>query len=230
MNNALIERLNLAIRESGKSARAISIAAGMSSEAIRGIFRHPDASVTISTIEKLAAALSVDPEWLAFGKGSADIASTALAAGKPRLTVLKIIGEVAAGLWMDPEGDRFDPLPYSVPSDPRFPDTEQYLLRVRGNSINRKAAAGSLVRCLGVYSAPREPRAGDWVIVERTSPDGAIETTVKRLETAADGSAELWPDSDDPRFQSPIRIGGQEGGEVKVVAFVIDFINPATRL
>lgn len=146
----------------------------------------------------------------------------------PALSQLEVVGEVAAGVWAEPEADSFERYHVSVPLDPRFPETEQYLLKVRGSSINRRAASGSLVRCLKIHAAPRPPQNDDWVIALRMR-HGSAETTVKRLETAGDGRQILWPDSTDPVFQEPIQVGEHDGDEVQIVAFVLDFINPATR-
>ena len=79
-----------------------------------------------------------------------------------------------------------------------------------------------------VYAAPREPHDGDWVIVQRTK-NGFTESTVKRLRIE-NGEHVLYPDSTDPDHQKPIRVGHSDGDEVEIVAFVLDFINPATRL
>lgn len=49
--------------------RAASLASGMSADAIRDIFRRPENSPTLTTIEKLAVGLKTNPRWLAFGEG-----------------------------------------------------------------------------------------------------------------------------------------------------------------
>ena len=146
----------------------------------------------------------------------------------PTLSQLEVVGEVAAGVWQEPEADSFESYYVDVPFDPRFPEQDQYLLKVRGSSINRRAASGSLVRCLKVHAAPRRPSDGDWVIALRMR-HGSAETTVKRLEVKPDKRQMLWPDSTDPTFQEPIEVGQHDGDEVFITAFVLDFINPATR-
>lgn len=146
----------------------------------------------------------------------------------PTLSNLEVVGEVAAGVWHEPEADTFERYHVDVPFDPRFPEQDQYLLKVRGTSINRRAASGSLVRCLKVHAAPRRPNDGDWVIALRMR-HGSAETTVKRLEIRPDKKQMLWPDSTDPAFQEPIEVGQHDGDEVLISAFVLDFINPATR-
>jgi hypothetical protein len=225
MDSDLIKRLKKAVEESGRSPRAVSLEAGMSADAARGILRNKGNSPTVDTVSNLARALRVAPEWLAFGVGDGANSATK----KNNFISLNIIGEVAAGLWMDCSEYSFDPERYDVPADPRFSADQQFLLRIRGNSINRRAPEGSLIRCVTMFAAPREARDGDWVVVRRQRADGTIETTVKRY-CVRDGVVELWPDSDDARYQTALRLDAHECDEISIVAFVLDFITPATRL
>lgn len=142
---------------------------------------------------------------------------------------IKIIGEVAAGVWREANADAFEPMPVSIAHDGRFPIEALYALRVRGTSINRQAPDGSLILCLDAFHAPRPPRDGDWIVARRTR-NGFAETTVKRFRVREDGSAFLEPDSTDPNHQAPIAVGDHDGDDVQVVAFVLDFIRKATEL
>ena len=223
MTETVADRLKALIEQRGMTPRAVSLAASMSQDAVRGILRHPDSSPAIETVQKLARALDCSPEWLAFG-------THIYPYSEPPLAELQIVGEVAAGLWTDLSEFSFSPIFYPVQMDPRFPSKAQYLLRVRGNSINRKAPDGSLIRCVSIFAAQRPPQDQDWVVVRRKRSDGNIETTVKRLRVDRANRQALWPDSDDPAFQNPIFLDGAEDDEIEIIAFVIDFINPATRL
>ena len=138
-----------------------------------------------------------------------------------------IVGDVAAGIWSEP-GVHFEPIASTVVVDDRWPDTAVYLLRVRGSSINRHAKDGDLVLCLALHAAPRDYQHGDWVVAERTDADGRRETTVKRVQGNRHTGVVLAPDSDDPAFQTPIKLGKTDGETVEVKAFVLEFIKPAT--
>lgn len=138
-----------------------------------------------------------------------------------------IIGDVAAGVWAEADV-HFEPIPTTVAIDTRWPASAVYLLRVRGTSINRQAKEGDLVLCLDTFAAPRDFQNGDWVVAERTDADGRRETTVKRVQGNKYSGFVLSPDSDDPAFQTPIRIGQHDGETVEIKAFVLEFIKPAT--
>jgi SOS-response transcriptional repressor LexA len=138
-----------------------------------------------------------------------------------------IVGDVAAGVWSEP-GVHFEPIPSTVVVDARWPEHSVYLLRVRGSSINRHAKDGDLVLCLALHAAPRDYQHGDWVVAERTDADGRRETTVKKVQGNRHTGVVLAPDSDDPAFQTPIKLGKTDGETVEVKAFVLEFIKPAT--
>lgn len=138
-----------------------------------------------------------------------------------------IVGDVAAGVWSEPDV-HFEPIATTVAVDARWPEHAVYLLRVRGTSINRQARDGDLVMCLDLHAAPRDFQHGDWVVAERTDADGRRETTVKRVTGNRHTGVVLSPDSDDPAFQTPIKLGRTDGETVEVRAFVLEFIKQAT--
>lgn len=144
-----------------------------------------------------------------------------------QIATAQIIGDVVAGVWAEP-GVHFEPIPSTVVVDARWPEHSVFLLRVRGASINRQAREGDLVLCLDAHAAPRDFQHGDWVVAERVDAAGRIETTVKRVAGDRRTGVVLAPDSDDPSFQQPIRLGKHDGEEVRVRAFVLEFIKPAT--
>lgn len=146
---------------------------------------------------------------------------------EPTIKTAFIIGEVAAGVWTEPYIE-FEKIAAHVAIDDKWPEGSVFLLRVRGNSINRQARDGDLVLCLDLFAAPRDFRDGDWVIAEREDASHRLETTVKRVRDDRGDGFVLTPDSDDPNFQIPIKIGKNEGETVRVRAFVLEFIRKAT--
>lgn len=163
--------------------------------------------------------------------------TSASPAGEKRLTadnparslaLIKVIGEAAGGVWKEMKLS-FDEYALNYPVDPRWPSDAVKALRISGNSINRQARHGDHVVIIDVWAFPRDLRDGDWVAVRRVRHDVA-ETTVKQLR-GAPGSWELWPDSTDPDFQTPVSLDGNGPDDiVEVFAVVLDFIRPATRV
>jgi SOS-response transcriptional repressor LexA len=170
--------------------------------------------------ERLAPHLGVAAERLMFGSGG-PMRDAAVAS-------IRVIGEVAAGVWREADGEGYEPYETVLPVDPRWPPESVYALVVRGHSINRRAADGAMVVCLDVYAAPRAPQHGDWVVARRMR-NGFCEMTVKRLHIRPDGAQCLYPDSTDERFQEPIEVGMHDGDEVSIAAFVLDSVNVGTR-
>lgn len=58
------------------TVRSISLAAGLSDSMLSKFLKGHTDSMTIKNAEKLADALNVDPQWLIFGEGSPERASS----------------------------------------------------------------------------------------------------------------------------------------------------------
>jgi SOS-response transcriptional repressor LexA len=249
-NDRLFSLVGMDLAERLRAARARRFAEAIDAARFLGVpqatYAHHEAGTRNpkpDAVERYARAFGVTPEWLQFGRGQmapsgGDAAIPPISGAELRgpvaqpVRTLMIVGEVAAGVWREANADGFEPVPYEAPADPRFPKDAQCLFRVIGTSINRKATSGSLVRCVSVYAVAdrlngREPQDGDWVVARRTK-NGFAEMTVKQLRSR-NGELMLFPDSTDLAHQDPIRVGRHDGDEVEIVAFVLDFINPATR-
>lgn len=134
---------------------------------------------------------------------------------------LPVLGTVQAGVWREvdvADEPKYAPLPIS--HDSRYPASAQFALMVRGTSMNRIVQDGAYIVCVSWAQLGRNPRDRDLVVVERRR-DGLVETTVKRI-TLQNKKIILLPDSDDPRWQSPIELeGGLENDEIAITALVI---------
>jgi hypothetical protein len=151
--------------------------------------------------------------------------------GGARTSTIKVIGEVGAGKWHELDGFNqldFEPEPSPVPADPHYPVAAQFDLIVRGSSINRIARDGQYIRCVDVKKAIIEPYDNDFVIVRRTRSGGLVETTAKKLRRRGP-IIELWPESDDPKWQQPERIDTRqprEGETAEIVGLVLYAYSP----
>ena len=85
---------------------------------------------------------------------------------------------------------------------------------------------GDYVICVPYFMARKEITDRDLVIVERRR-GATVERTVKQI-SITNGACELWPRSDDPRFQTPIPCQGPEpdGTEIEITHRVIGSFTP----
>lgn len=203
------------LKKPGKTKTGLADAIGRAPSAVTALL-NGKRELKAREVKVVANYLEVDPP-----------AGAVPAPREEEIRTAFIIGEVAAGVWTEPHIE-FEKIPTHVALDPRWPEEAVFLLRVRGNSINRQARDGDLVMCLDIFAAPRDFRDGDWVIAEREDAAGRIETTIKRVRNDFGDGFTLAPDSDDPNFQTPIKIGSHAGETVRVRAFVIEFIRKAT--
>ncbi len=203
-------RVNERLEELKLGDAPASLAAGLGKDAIRDIFRRPHQSPTLRTIVALAGVLKTSSAWLAFG-------DTGPTPPEPRR--IRVVGEVAAGLFrLVGLSDETEHQQTWLPADVRYPAEAQFDLLVRGDSINRIARDGDYLRCVSLDAAGAAAN-GDLVIVERRYDHGGIETTAKRLRKKED-VVELWPDSTDDRWSTPIVIRRDHAADDEVVRII----------
>ena len=236
-DESLHQKLQALKDRTGLSLRAIAREMGYSQASSIQRYFSPDYSEPALPANFVSKLLAVLP-----GKGSPPITREEvleLASGtvaeiqrkRPSLprSGVPVVGEVAAGLWMEAALFETENLEESTISyDVRFPPQAQYVVKVRGESLNRIAANGDLLLCVDYLAAGLELKENDLVLVERSRDNGmTIERTAKRL-IKLNGESELMPESDDPRFQETIvyREGDFDHTEVKIKARIVMVFKP----
>ncbi len=206
--------LGFGLERSGISMAAASRELGLPKDAISKVLRQ-ERELTATELTKLTKLLGIAPPRA--------LAETM----QPALYIL-VVGDAQVGLWRDVSQSDFTQ--YFIPAtvDPSFDREDVYAILIGGDSINKKARDGDHVIALKYDRAPREMRAGDWVVVERTV-NSLRERTIKILKDGPNGRLEAWPYSTDKRYQSPLIIGVHENETVEVVAFVIHFVSSGTK-
>lgn len=202
----------------GITVTEVSRRAGVNHSTLTRFMNNPQYKPNLSatTIQKIASAFSRPMPSPAGGN------TASLPAVNPTSTV-KVLGAAAAGMWKDVSllADEFlahEEIP--VIADHRYAGRRQYALRVEGNSINRVIRDGEYAICVSFGDLGSGLKTGQYVHVER-SRGGLQEVTIKKVVVDED-SVELWPDSDDPRFQEPIIINShEEDTEVTIRGLVI---------
>lgn len=242
-DTAVLQRIQMRLDELGLTEAGAAKAAGLGASAIRNIREGKSQSPRLDTVRKLAPTLQVSPEWLAFGAEDEALlkAQSETAAREPSL--LRVLGEVAAGRWLEIDEFVDEPLyePVSVSPDKRWPAEHQYGLVVRGDSINRFAHDGDVLVCVSAIPVRYRPKDGDLVIVELRRNAGLLRQRTAKRYLRTETHVELWPDSDHDRWQKPIIIPKgltpleffleEEGGgiEAEIVAFVVSAVRPVQR-
>jgi SOS-response transcriptional repressor LexA len=165
------QRLKWAREAAGISQRALARRSGTSQQLISKL----ENALVESTTEvfRLAAALHVDPRWLAGGEGVARN-SDGEAEGPAIWTYVPLISWVAAGSWRE----AIDPYPPGA-EDKRVPATRKvsadaYALRVQGDSMEPSFPDGSTI----IVDPAVEPHHGSFVVVRL---DEAAQATFKQL-------------------------------------------------
>ena len=140
---------------------------------------------------------------------------------------LPVLGIVEAGAWRDITADEdHEPEVRQVARDARFPDAAQFLLRVRGDSMNAAKPSpileGMLVRCVSWADTGLELRTG-LIAVVRLWDGSRAETTMKRVHIMPKGDIELRPESTNAShkaIQLPADHVDGDGVRVEIIAVV----------
>lgn len=219
------QRLRELVSEVGPSARALSLAAGLGSTAIKDILSGKSRDPGAATLAQIAGALGVDPSQLMENDQGSPVLTTSNV--KLALRHLPVRYKVQAGHWIALDADEPpEQVQLAVLPDPRFARFPQWLEKVVGDSVDQRIKAGQYAHVVDAAEMGYAPKTGDWVVVERRRDDGAIrERTIKQVALGPDGQVKLWPRSNNPKWQVPVdlRCGARSGEsvEVAIVGYVI---------
>lgn len=136
-------------------------------------------------------------------------------------TIIAVMGEVGAGIWREVQFGDLNQL-FAIFLTPSREELRAHTigLMVRGESLNRIARERDVLICESIAGTGTEPRDGDLVIVERQrEQEGLIEVTAKRLKIVRN-KKELWPESDDPRYQTAIKLSDKSPETVRIIGIV----------
>lgn len=141
----------------------------------------------------------------------------------PTVRTVTVAAYVQAGLWAETwEWNEDQQYQVAIPLDQTLEGFKLYAAETRGPSMNRRWPEGTIVVFTAVEETQEIPIPGKRYIVERRRVGGEAEHTVKKLVQDAEGKLWLMPESDDPRFQSPISVedGTGDGDEVAIIGRV----------
>ena len=245
MADSIPTRLRKLREQSGLSLRKLAQAMGYAdASSIQRYFdteRYSEDALPLSIAKKFAKALSglgkpairdADVLILAgvtLAQGSGKTPSLALpvhgkalrplaTAGSKTVANIRVIGAVQAGSWRTAlewaEDDQYET---PVRIDPKFAGLTPIALEVRGPSMNEVFPHGTIVICVAYIELGRGPVHGERVVVQRFR--GAnVEASIKEYRRDDDGIARLWPLSDHPDHQAPLRLDQSEEGEEVVIS------------
>jgi len=239
----ILERIENRLKLVGLSARAASKKAGLTEDAIRNMQRRVKSNsgqgVSTKTIQALAQVLGTTPAWLLEGDnddlhtGNGDdnhnIVNFQLneESAKPpqpdrsKIRLVTVKSHVEAGFWKESvqwADDKWYTVP--VPADNKFSNVSLYGAETRGPSMNKIYEEGTVLIYDNIHETQEALISGRRYIIERIDASGERECTVKTLHRDPEGAYWLVPESDDPRFQKPLRVNGEEGETIRIVGRV----------
>lgn len=139
---------------------------------------------------------------------------------------IAVVGEVQAGEWREAlEWDESRHELLFMHEDERFKGIPRFALKVAGPSMNQIYPEGSLVVCVRFMELDRDPQDGEKVIVYQRDKQGLFEATIKQYVEDESGQIYLWPRSNHPDYQAPVKFTRpdetEDGDDVKIHALVV---------
>lgn len=214
------QRLKMARERAGfKTATEAARALGVSNSTYSA-HENGQNGLKLQYARKYAQKFKVSQSWLLTGED--EMAQVV----ERKVGLIPIVGKVSAGAPLDVEtveqewADMHNKP--TVPSASQYPVEWQYSFEVDGQSLNKIAPQGSVLVCLDIVASGYAVEEDDLVIVEQSVFDGqAIYRTAKRIRRTSSGY-DLWPESNDPKYQEPIPItGNSEAEEFSIKAKVL---------
>lgn len=196
----------------------MSLAAGLGATAVKDILSGKSKKPEYLTLARIALQLGVPISEFAPGLGATEIGTetgdtsagggtaqdrTSIGATPSEVRKVPVLGYVQAGAWAEVFDDDPQPLDWVTFDEPAYARTEAFALIVRGSSVDKVYPDGTRVVCIPATATGIQD--GDFVVVRRRRGSFA-ETTLKQIQQGSDGDIELWPRSNDPAFQEPIRL------------------------
>jgi transcriptional regulator with XRE-family HTH domain len=222
------ESLRALVGESGRSARAISLAAKLGATAVKDILSGKSRDPGAGTLAAIAQELGVEVSALLLDQP--EVGTPALPKVKLAPRFLPVRYKVQAGLWYEIDAEEApEQVQLAVYPDPRYSRFPQWLEKVVGDSVNLKIPPNHYAHVVDAIEMGYAPKHGDWVVVERRRDQGAVrERTIKQIELH-DGAILLCPRSSNPKWAGPLELActsRPETVEVQIVGLVIGSYNP----
>lgn len=173
----------------------------------------------VRAAQRYAKAFRVTPGWLLTGEGAGP--GELPVNGVTSARMVRVKGFVQAGHWAEtwewPDDDQYT---VPVPFDEGLSPFSLYGAETRGPSMDKRYPQGTVLIFTDAIETHEDVEIGARYIVERERPDGMREATVKTLWR--DDAGEMWllPESNDPRFQEPIPVNGDDDDTIRIVGRV----------
>lgn len=174
--------------------------------------------------------VTVTARWILWGDGNDQPLMTPLIEPPLDLRFAPVLGVAKAGTWVEVDDSmqtEFEPVPY-VPT--AYKNAEQFAYKISGNAMDRRGVLnGDYVVCVPYSIARPTPQHGDVVVIRQL--DGQKVEVSCRIMSASNGSFDLLPSSNDPRFHPVIipvwdEMMSAAGAQVEIVGLVVGKYTP----
>jgi transcriptional regulator with XRE-family HTH domain len=190
------------LKQPGKSNVGLAKALGINPSGVSRMLKG-ERKLQLSEVEKAAAYLGLPPPT-----GNSAIVNGPVAPTRQSAQAVVLAKSASAEVWRK-AGVKVTYEAIAIPfvPEPSLAGLTQYATRIDGSDFNKVLRPGDYAIFVPFQDVRKSPQDGDIVEVERHRGD-LKEVTVRRVRIKGD-VVELWPESDDPQWQTPMRYHGQ---------------------
>jgi SOS-response transcriptional repressor LexA len=140
--------------------------------------------------------------------------------GPLKTKLISVVGRVAAGIWAEtPIDTEAAAVLGTIPFIEELEGVDRHFgLLVEGDSMNKVVQHGDQIVATPWDQVRRDVQPGDLVVVQRER-NGLYEYSLKRARAGKNG-IEFWPESTDPRYQTPLDTT-IEDGTISVIGLAV---------
>lgn len=206
----ILKLVDAHVRKTGETMTELSRRATGKNDTIRNWKRRVDAgeeaSASFQNVQSVLDAVGIQ---LRQNEGEEN---------EPGLRRVMVTAHMQAGEWAESwEWEDSQKYPILIPDLPEYRSIRLYAAETRGPSMNKRYPERTVIVFNDVQETGEEPMPGKRYVVERRRVSGECEHTVKTLFLDNDGKHWLLPESDDPRYQSPISVDEGTGDDDTVI-------------
>jgi plasmid maintenance system antidote protein VapI len=213
-----IDWLKAGLKRPGKSNVGLAKALGIDASAVSRMLKG-DRKLKLEEVAGAAAYLGLDPPGQ-FVRNRTDVASV-----NTSVQAVTLTKSAAGGVWREVGVPViFEAVAIPLVPEPRLAGLVQYATRIDGNDFNKILSPGDFAIFVAFSDMRDAPQDGDIVEVERRRGD-SIETTVRRVRVRG-SVVELWPESDDPKWQTPLRVTASDRDRIEITGFYVGLFRP----
>lgn len=215
-----VDWLKAGLKQPGKTQKGLADALRIDATAVSKMLSGKR-RLQLHEVPKASAYLGIDPP------GRDQQANHLVAFAHPTTDSVPLRKIAAGGVWREKDKPMMlEPVAIPVVPEPRLRGLKQYATRIDGTDFNKMLRPGDYAILVSFREMRASPHDGDIVEVERRHGD-LVETAIRRVRLHG-SQVELWPESTEAEWQTPLRLTNGVKDQVEITGLYVGMFRPHT--